>query len=293
MKKLPLLLIFLAGSLWGMMGIFVRLLTAAGLADMPIAFLRSAGTVILLLPILLLTDRSLFRVRLRDLWVFVGSGVASITFFNFCYFYAIEHTSLSVAAVLLYTAPIFVVTLSALLFHERITKRKIFALLLCAAGCVLVSGVLTDGRFTLSGILAGVGAGLGYALYSIFSRIALTRGYRTLTVLFYTFLFSTLATAFFADLPRTLTTVAPSPRLWLFTFLLAVVVTVAPYLLYTAGLSGTDNGTASIVASVEPVSATLVGLFVYGELPTLLEIAGIFLVLSAILLLNIRQKETS
>ena len=294
MKKLSILFVFLAGCLWGgFMGIFVRLLTDAGFSHMEIAFLRSVGTVLLFAPILLVRDRSLFRIRLKDVWCFAGTGIASITFFNFCYFYAIEKTSLSVAAVLLYTSPIFVLTLSALFFHEPITKQKLFALSLCLIGCTLVSGVFSEGRFTFLGILAGVGAGLGYALYSVFSRAALARGYQTLTVLFYTFLFSSVTTALFIDVPHAVTLLAPSPRLWLLALLLSVVVTVAPYLFFTVGLNYIENGTASIVASVEPVAATLTGILLYHEIPTGLEILGILLVLTAIALLNLPKKETS
>ena len=63
------------------------------------------------------------------------------------------------------------------------------------------------------------------------------------------------------------------------------------YMLYTYGLEGLENGRASIMASIEPVVATLVGVFVYGEALSLTGIAGIVLVLAAIVLLNIKQPE--
>jgi len=290
MKKISLLLVFCAGILWGSMGLFVRTLTEAGFTSMQISFLRAVLTTVLFAVAMLLFDRSLFRVRLKDLWCFLGTGVASITFFNYCYFTAIKETSLSVAAVLLYTAPIFVLSMSAAFFHETISRRKLYALALCAFGCLLVSGVLFEGHFTLLGTLAGLGAGFGYALYSVFSRLALDRGYRTLTILFYTFLFSAVATAFFVPLRGTATLMLDEPRLWLWVVMLAIVVTVAPYLLYTLGLRNTETGTASIVASVEPVFATLLGLVVYREIPTVFEAVGIVLVLTAILLLNRKEE---
>jgi drug/metabolite transporter (DMT)-like permease len=61
-----------------------------------------------------------------------------------------------------------------------------------------------------------------------------------------------------------------------------------PYMLYTYSLTGLENGRASILASVEPVVASLLGVFVYHEKMTLASAAGVLLVLSAILLLNLK-----
>lgn len=63
-----------------------------------------------------------------------------------------------------------------------------------------------------------------------------------------------------------------------------------PYLLYTRGLEGLENGKASIMASIEPVVATVVGVIIYHETPTLMSAAGVILVLSAIVLLNVKIK---
>ena len=70
-----------------------------------------------------------------------------------------------------------------------------------------------------------------------------------------------------------------------------LVTCYLPYLLYTYGLSGLSNGKASIMASIEPVVATLVGVTVYSEKLSLAGGLGIVLVLSAIVLLNLRSKK--
>ena len=81
------------------------------------------------------------RIAWRDAWMFLGTGLGSIVFFNICCFTAIELTTLSVAAILLYTAPSIVMVFSIFLFHERFTRRKGLCLVLAFAGCVLVSGL--------------------------------------------------------------------------------------------------------------------------------------------------------
>ena len=80
------LLVMIAGCLWGCTGLFVGRVNAAGIAAMEIVELRGILTALLMLPIMLVMDLKLLRIRLKDLWCFIGSGVLSVLFFNFCYY---------------------------------------------------------------------------------------------------------------------------------------------------------------------------------------------------------------
>ena len=164
-RPVATLLIVLSGGLWGTMGLFVHALNSIGISTMQMVEIRAIVTALILFIGLSITKPSLLKIRLRDSWCFVGTGIFSVVFFNFCYFSTIENSSMSVAAVLLYTSPIFVMLLSHLLFKERFTPRKGIALLLAIVGCILVSGLLI-GIPPLSpfGFLTGIGAGFGYAL---------------------------------------------------------------------------------------------------------------------------------
>ena len=281
-----MLMIVAAGAVWGIIGLFVRRLSAAGLQSMEITTIRCTVTCVVMFALLAIMDRKLLKVRLRDLWCFFGTGICSIVFFTWCYFTCMTQSSLSVAAVLLYTSPIFVTLMSAVLFRERITRVKVIALVCAFAGCVLVSGV--GGQVSFTAVLTGLGAGFGYALYPIFSSFALRR-YQTLTVIAYTFLFASVGCLLLSD-PNSIGAYIQTDPLpnGAFLVLFGVVSCVIPYLLYTAGLQKVEAGKASIVASVEPVVATLVGVFVYHEALTVPIVCGILLVLAAIVLLNLR-----
>ena len=110
------ILIITAGVLWGLMGLFVRNLDSFGITSMQIVALRAVFTAIMMAAVTLIYNRKLFRIKLRDWWCFLGTGRCSIVFFNFCYFRTITLTSLSAAAVLLYTAPVMVMIMSVFLF---------------------------------------------------------------------------------------------------------------------------------------------------------------------------------
>ena len=293
MKKFAGVLILIAGVLWGSMGLFVRTLNEKGLVSMEIVGLRAAVTTVALFLFLLVFDRKLFWIRWKDLWCFLGTGICSIVFFNYCYFKAITLTSLSVAAILLYTAPAIVMVLSYFLFGEKLTKRKLLSLVMTFVGCVLVTGILTEkGSVSAGGILVGLGAGLGYALYSIFSRYALGKGYSSLTITFYTFLIAVIASCFLTDMGNVTRVAASSAGNLCFCLAFGVLCTVAPYLTYTLGLQYVENGKASIIASIEPVTATFLGAVLFHEKLTVSGVCGVVLVLAALALCNEKDSET-
>lgn len=290
-KILSVVLVLAAGGMWGCMGLLVRPLNEIGLVTMDICFLRGFVTFVVMLAGLLILDREALKIRLKDIWCFIGTGALSVSFFNFCYFKTITLTSLSVAAVLLYTAPAFVMVMSFFLFKESMTKRKVLALVVAFAGCILVSGLGTDGgSLNIGGILVGLGAGFGYALYSIFGRYALQRGYGSLTITFYTFLFATITTVFFVDVSSIINIVETHPRIGICGAFMILFVTLFPYLCYTKGLSGMENGTASVIASIEPVVATVLGILIYKEKMTVANVFGMLLVLMSIVMLNRNDK---
>lgn len=291
-KTSSILLVLASGCMWGCMGLLVRPLNEIGLETMDICFLRGVVTFAVMFVALLLFDRSALKVRVKDIWCFVGTGALSVSFFNFCYFKTITLTSLSVAAVLLYTAPAFVMIMSSFLFKEEMTKKKVAALVIAFMGCVLVSGVVGgSGTLNVKGGLVGLGAGFGYALYSIFGRYALQRGYGSITITFYTFVFATLATVFMADVSSIINIVETRPGLSIYAAFMILFVTLFPYLCYTKGLSGMENGTASVIASIEPVMATVLGILVYKEKMTFVNAFGMLLVLLSIIILNSKAKE--
>ena len=274
----------LAGILWGILGLFVRALGDSGLTPFDVVGVRALVAAGALLLFLLATDRRALLVWPRDLWCFLGTGLCSIVFFNYCYFTAVRMMSLASAAVLLYTAPAFVMLLSSALFGERLTRRRIAALLCTFLGCASVTGVFgAQQSLTLAGVLIGLGAGLGYALYTIFGRYALARGYQAPTITFYTFLIAALCVCL-ADGTARLRAAAAAPEALALMLALGLVSTVAPFLLYTIGLRTLSGARASIIASIEPVTAAFLGIALYGEQPGVGPLLGLLLVLLGIFL---------
>ncbi len=286
-----MLCVVAAASLWGILGVFSRSLGEAGLSPVQTTELRCLVAAVILLVLLAVFDRKLLKIEARDIWMFIGTGLLSISMFSILYFTAASLVTLSMAAVLLYTAPCFVMVMSVILFKESFTGRKAAALVLAFAGCILTAGIIGgSGPLNVLGIAAGIGSGFGYALYSIFGKYAL-RKYHPFTVTFYTFMVSCLCLLPVSDVPGIASAVSSSGGVVLDALALGTVSTLVPYFLYTYGLNRMDAGKAAVIAFVEPMVATLAGFVIFGETLTAAAVAGIVLILASVVLLNMGGRE--
>lgn len=293
MEKKAYLSIIAAACLWGGIGVFVKVLTAVGLTSLQGVAARNLVASAAFFLYLLITDPKALRIHPRHWYYFFGSGVCGLLFFNWCYFTVIAQSSMSVAAVLLYTSPVFVMILSTVLFQERITPVKLIALLITFVGCTLATGLLPLGETRLSGltILTGLGAGFGYALYSVLSKVAL-RHYSASTVTFYTILFCALLAIPLSGLYQRVD-LLPNPTFWAGSLGIGFLCCAIPSYLFTKGLVHAEAGKASILSTAELLVATLLGILLFHEEVTIYKLLGMAAIFAAILLLNRPSKKAT
>ena len=284
-KYLPHIFVLSAGILWGLIGIFSRALSAAGLSPRSIVLVRNLGGLVLLGILFLCTDRSVFKIQWKHLPIFFGTGIVSVLLFMLCYFSCQRMCSLAVAGTLLYTSPAFVVILSAILWKEKFTGKKLAALLIALLGCTFVTGLWTgELTVTLTGALFGVGSGLFYGLYSIFGRYALEH-YKPYTVTFYTFAFAGIGSLLVMKPAELAAGLAVQGAVW-YAVGLVIVSTVLPFLLYTRGLAKLESGKAAILACIEPVTSAIVGILVFSEPMNLSVVLGLVCILISVYILR-------
>lgn len=290
-KKTAILLVMLAGVLWGIISLFINALKDNGLSAIEINLLRVSMCAILMFFFLLIYDKELLKIKLKDIWMFIGTGIISLTLFSLCYFTTIINVEASIAVALLYTSPIFVMLFSSVLFKEKITIQKIIAIILTVCGSVFISGMIGNGiKLSISQFLIGVGAGFFYALYSIFARYA-TEKYNPLTITFYTFVFSTIGFLFIVRPNHALSILANKPTTIIIAIFSAIVCGILPYIFYTFGLKNLNTTEAGILVAVEPLVGSVVGIIAFNETTNTLKIIGILLILSSIIILSIEPKK--
>ena len=286
--------ILIAGALWGIMGLFVRHLSEDyGLTSMQISTARLFSAGVLFVIFTLITDKSRLKVCLKDLPLLIAMGLFSVIFMSATYFESINLTSLAVAAILLYTAPIIVMIASIFLFKEKFTPKKALALTLAFAGCILVSGIATgNAKVSPHGIFMGFLSALTYALYTIFGKFALKK-HHSFTVTAYAFAIGGIGSFIFAP-PASFAPAFENAES-VTVLLLKLVATgfctaFLPFLFYTLGLKKIEAGKASVMASVEPMVASLVSIFVLREPTDIYSVIGILSILAAIIILNLKEK---
>ncbi|MBR9989976.1 MAG: EamA family transporter, partial [Gemmatimonadetes bacterium] len=275
-----------AASLWATFGIFAKYLYQAGLQPLEVASARAAVGFAAVLLIALARMLRGVRVPLRALPFFAAYGVIGFALFGLLYLAGLQRTTVSIAVALLYTAPAFVVLVSAVLWREHFGRIRALSLVLVLIGVVLVTGAagaLLSGTaaLPLPALLFGLGSGLGYALYTLFSKVA-TERYGPLASLFWSFAFAALSLGILAS------PVAPfvrAPDQTMLLIGLGIVPTLLPYGLYIAALRHLRASTAAMLASVEPAIAASMAAVLLGERMAGLQIVGVVvLVVAAVLL---------
>ncbi|PID01788.1 EamA family transporter [Sporosarcina sp. P2] len=287
----PYVLTIAGAVCWGLIGLFIAPLYARGFTAWDVVAIRGIFSFVFLFAIMMLFFRDQLRTRIKDHLFFASAGIFSLSLFNYFYFEVFSRSSLSLAVTLLYTGPIFVMVLSRIFFKEPLTTRKVLALASAIVGCALVVRLLPLGSESIPSqtLFMGVLSGFCYALYSVFTK-PITKRYSALTITTYTFFYMAFFMSMTSDIWRKVDTFQHID-VWIAALLLALVSTVAAYVLYTSGLKHLEAGKASILATIEPIVAVIVGVLFLGDQLLPLQLVGIALVLySAILIVGRKVK---
>lgn len=286
-------LVLLAACLWGTLGTAYHLLRGVADVDaLTVVTLRASAAAVILCGWLALTNRGLLRVAIVDLPRLIGFGVGSLGLMYLSLFIAFDLTSVAVGTVLLYLAPALVTVGAALFLNEPLTSRKLIALLLTFGGCLLVVELYRPQN--LVGNALGIGSGLvaagAYGIYSLGAK-PLLRRYHAVTVLTYALLSAALALL----TVKLLTTPGDWPPLGGMLAIGAyggIVVTIAPYGLYTLALRRLPASEASIVATLEPAVAVVLAGALLGERLAPLQLLGALGILGGVVLLALPSGAT-
>lgn len=284
-----LIMVFLAGALWGTIGAFVMEMEKNGSSSSLTSFLRMFFAFLILAAVTIARYgiKSLFIDR-KSLFCCILLGIVCHGIYNIFYSLAVTLTGVSVSAVLLNIAPVFTFLMSIVLFSEKITVPKLAAVFVNVTGCVLTvtGGHFNVLQFSLFGILCGIGAGFCYSLTAIIGRFASGRA-NAFVVSTYSYLAASVFLFFSMQ-------IQPSPitvnfKIIAIGFFYALIPTSAGYLLYYHGIQKIrETSKVPVFASMETVVSAFIGLLIYKESLGTVNLSGILLVLASILLMNRR-----
>jgi len=289
-----LLMVAGAGICWATTGLFGTLLFREGIDPVNVASTRNALAALIFLLYLVITQPQLLRLDKNQLLILLPGSLVGVTLFNLFYLNAIDEAGMSTAVVLLYTSPVFAVLLSRLFLKEPLTLHKVASLGLAFGGVILVVeafelSALID---NYTGILLGLASGVSFALLSVFGK-HLTGSLDRLTASFYLLFLGALFLSFIRAPWNGLVEAAASPGLLAALAAMVIISTFLSHFLYLYGLSYLQAGRASIAVSVEPAAAILLAFIFLGEQLSLLQYAGVLLVLAAVFLLRLERDSDS
>ncbi|OIU70363.1 DMT family transporter [Rossellomorea aquimaris] len=289
MKYAGIGLVVLAAICWGISGGIADVLMNKGWDPIVISLYRGAVGFICFFVWFLFRFRQNRGISPRlYIWALIaGVGVAgNFTF----YFLSIQASSVAVAATLMYTAPVFVLLISFLMRIEDSTWFKWGCIAGVLLGILLLTGAYNTESISVSfiGMAAGLAAGLSYALFIFGFKNASSIGNppATLTIAFFSFC---LILLLFGDKGEAADVLASSD-LGLF-LLLGILGAGLSFTLYVIGIKWTTPSNASMVAMVEPVTASLFGVLVLGDHLTVIQTLGMAVILITITVLSVKQSD--
>ncbi len=289
MKK-GLFFIILAGVMWGTVCLFVDVLAPYGFTSSQMIATRLGAAFFAMLTYCAIFKRSAFRIRPRRLVLFALCG---LTLFGtgFFYYESMQLTSTSTAVMLMYTSPVPIMLLSVLFLGECFTAKKGLAIGLMLVGCAFVAGVIGNFKPNPLGVIMGLLSSASYTGYNIFCKLEAKKDIPPVTATLYTLLFATLCAAAFCK-PQTLPALLSQKPLELIPLALlhGLVTCLFPYLLYSMSMKHLPVGVAASLSIIEPMSGALLGFLVLREPMTLETLAGIVLIMGAVLLLGRSEK---
>ena len=267
-----------------------------------LAFWRNVFVIATLIPVLLVFNKTLFKIDRKHLLFLVFFGFI-VAIFNSFWTLSVSINGAAVATVLVYCSAGFTVILGWWLLKERLTWIKILAVVLSLGGCVLVAEAYHPEMWNtnLAGILTGILSGLSYAAYSLMGRSSSQKGLSPWTTLLYSFgfagvfllLFNLIPGDFFigkAVVASDLMWLGNQWEAWIILILLAAIPTLGGFGFYNVSLSYLPSSIANLIATMEPAFTAVTAYIFLAERLTPIQIIGSIITLSGVVFLRIFDK---
>ncbi|GAA2873802.1 hypothetical protein Acy02nite_31640 [Actinoplanes cyaneus] len=283
-------LCLVSAACFGAMAIFGKLAYDAGVTPEALLLVRFTLSAVLLGMVLVFRRGERQPVRGRVLVTALGLGAIGYAAQASLYFSALRTMDASLLSLILYTFPMMVTVAAALLGRDRLTPARVVALTAASAGTLLVLLGAGTGAVQPVGVLLGLGAAVTYTVYIL---VADTVVRRLTPVLLATLVMAGAAATLGA---RALLLGGVSfdfpPSAWLWLTCIAVISTVTAMLTFFAGLRRAGPTTAAILSTFEPVVTTALAALTLGESLTPVQLLGGVLVLSCVVVLQIKPRTT-
>ncbi len=273
--------------IFGTLAPFVRNISVS---SQELALYRAVMAAVLVGLFLLITRQKISLKSIKkELLLLLVSGAAMG--FNWIFlFEAYKYTTVSVATLSYYFAPVIVMFVCPFLFKEKLTKKQIICFVMATIGVVLITGTAGGGKKDLLGVAFGLGAATLYAMVMLLNKFI--KGVTGLHRTFIQFLSAIVVLLPYVSLTSGFSLGSLNSNGWICLLIVGIVYTGITYCMYFTALKELPGREVAILSYIDPLTAVLVSVIYLSEPITILQIIGGVLILGFTLLseLNISKK---
>ena len=261
----------------GTLGIFLEYVN---LPSSVVACARSVIGTIILLPVVLLSKSKLNIELLKKNAVYLMASGAALGFNWIFLFEAYEYTTVAVATLCYYMAPVFVIILSPIVLKEKLSIVNIICTVCAVIGAVFISGVAGEGGTDIRGIAFGLVAAVLYCSIVLLNKKI--KGLSSIETTFTQLAVSAVVMLIFVSVKENVTTLEFTLKNVLILLVLGVVHTGIVYLLFFSAVGKLPSQTSSVLSYVDPITAIVLSSGFLNQKMNNLQIVGTFLILGSV-----------
>ncbi len=280
-----------AALLWASCGTVGKSLFNAGMPPFILVQTRVSLASLIMVSVLAFWKPSQLHIQRRDIAYFLVFGSVFMALMQLSYFLAISKIQVAAAILVQYLAPVMVAVFSMVFWHERVTAKKVTALILSIAGCYLVVGGYSLELLSMNrqGIMWALLSAIAFASTTLLGEKGMQR-YNPWTSLTYALLFSALSLNI-VQRPLLILSESYTVQQWTSIMYIVVFGTLIPFGLYLVGVNYIRSTRTIITATLEPIAAAFMAFFLLGESLAPLQMIGGLSVIAAIILLQWEREQ--
>lgn len=271
----PRLMLIASMTIFGTLGLFVRNIPVS---SGELALYRAALAALLIAAFLLTTKQKISFANIKkEVPLLLASGIAmGINWILL--FEAYKYTSVSIATLSYYFAPVIVTVICPILFREKLTTKQIVCFVMSTLGLVMITGIgEMSGQKDLIGILFGLGAAIFYATVILLNKFI--KNVEGIHRTFLQFLSAIVILFPYVIMTSGITLGKLNGIGWINLLIVGLIHTGLTYCLYFSSLKELPGQKAAILSYIDPLVAVLISVTILGETMTLWQVIGGILIL--------------
>lgn len=272
----------IAAATYGMNPLFALPLYSDGMDADSVLFFRYLFAIPILGTMIKARGRS-FRLNRREILPLVVLGLL-VAASSLTLFLSYNYMDAGIASTILFVYPIMVALIMAMVFKEKITLQTAFCILLALAGIGMLYQGGDGATLSFTGTLLVIASALSYAIYIVGINQSSLKNVATLKVTFYILLFGVSLFLIRLDFGQAVT----MPQKWYMwgnLIALAIFPTAISFLCTTSAIQYIGSTPTAILGALEPVTAVIIGVTVFGEALTPRILCGILMIIAAVTLI--------